>query len=70
MKKTVQMNFDERTMEALNKLIEETGITNKTRLVTSAIKLTELITSSIKQNKKVVIEDLDGEREVIKLIGL
>ncbi len=68
--KLVQMRLQSKTLESIKSLGEMTNTKNKTQLVSSSIKLTEDIVSSIQAGAKVYIENKDGTRELIKIIGL
>ena len=68
--KLVQMRLQSNTLKSIEKLSEMTHTKNKTQLVSSSIKLTEEIVSSISNGAKVYIENKDGSKELIKIIGL
>lgn len=59
-----------RTMERINHLSEITGTTNRTQLVASSIELAEELMSNAKKGGKIYIEQPDGSKERIKIIGL
>lgn len=66
----VQMRLQRKTMDNIQKLSELTNTTNRTQLVSSSIQLTQDIFSSIKKGAKVYIENPDGTKELIKIIGV
>jgi len=68
--KLVQMRLQPKTMESISNLSRMTHTSNKTQLISSSIQLTEELVSSIKGGSKVYIENKDGSRESIKIIGL
>ena len=69
--KLVQMRFQPKTLNKLDSLIKLTEMENKTQLVSSSIALAEDIVRSIKQDHaKVYIEMPNGEKELIRLIGM
>jgi hypothetical protein len=66
----VQMRLQPKTMERIQSLVDLTGTTNKTQLISSSIELTEEILKSVKQGGNVYIEGKDGKKELLKIIGL
>jgi hypothetical protein len=66
----VQMRLKPRTIRLIDNLSKLTKITNRTLIVSSSIQLTEEIVESIQDGGKVYIEDKDGNRSLIKIIGL
>lgn len=68
--KPVQMRLRKDTLEQVQQLQELTRIQNRTRIVTTAIDLTNKLFSKIKKGSKIVIENPDGTKETITIIGL
>nr|WP_322624048.1 hypothetical protein [uncultured Flavobacterium sp.] len=67
----VQMRLQKKTLDKLQSLVKLTSTTNKTQLVSSSIQLTEeLVKSMVKDNAKVYIEMPNGQKQLIKIIGL
>lgn len=66
----VQMRFQPKTMERIQSLVELTGTTNKTQLISTSIELTEEILKSVKQGGNVYIQSKDGKKELLKIVGL
>ncbi|HEU4495421.1 MAG TPA: hypothetical protein VFR70_00040 [Flavobacterium sp.] len=69
--KLVQMRLQEKTLEKLQNLSKLTDTSNKTQLISSSIQLTEeLVKSMVKDHAKVYIEMPNGQKQLIKIIGL
>lgn len=66
----VQMRLQPQTLKRLDNLANLTKQKNKTQVVSSAIELSEEIIKSIKDGAKVYIETADGQKEVLKIIGM
>lgn len=66
----VQMRLKPKTLSLIENLSKLTNISNRTLIVSSAIQLTEEIVNSVQDGGKVYIEDKNGTRSLIKIIGL
>lgn len=66
----VQMRLQPKTMNSIQNLSAMTKTSNRTQLVSSSIQFTEDIVSSIKKGAKVYVENPDGTKELIKVIGM
>jgi DNA-binding NarL/FixJ family response regulator len=67
--KLVQMRFQPKTMDRIERLRELTENDNRTQIISSSIQLTEELLSSIKDGAKIYIEKPDGTKETIKIVG-
>lgn len=68
--KLVQMRMQPKTLESINNLTLLTGTTSRTQLVSSSIQLTEEIVKTIQEGGKVYIEGKDGQKQLLKIVGL
>jgi len=66
----VQMRLQPKTLQRIQSLVDLTGTQNRTQLVSSSIQLTEEIVKSLHVGGKVYIEMPDGNKELLKIIGL
>lgn len=66
----VQMRLQPKTIERIQNLSEMTGTGNRTQIVSAAIQLTEEILKSLSEGGKIYIEKNNGEKEVLKFVGL
>lgn len=68
--KLVQMRLQPKTLESINDLSKLTRTDNRTQIVSSAIQLTAELLSNLKQGAKIYIEKPNGQKELLKFIGL
>lgn len=68
--KLVQMRLQPSTLERLDNLRKLTNTDNRTQLISSSIQLTEDLLRSLKNGAKIYIENKDGSRELLKIIGM
>jgi hypothetical protein len=66
----VQMRLQPKTLESLDSLSGMTRTTNKTLLVSFSIQLAEEIIKNLEDHSKIYIEHKNGEKEVLKIIGI
>ena len=66
----VQMRLQPKTLESLESLSGMTRTTNKTQLVSFSIQLAEEIIKNLEDKSKIYIEHKNGEKEVLKIIGI
>ena len=68
--KSIQMRLSIDTLSKVDDIKTNTGIENRTRIVTSGITLLDSVCSEIKKGNKVYIEDSCGNKKEILLLNL
>lgn len=68
--KLVQMRLQPKTLESIEDLSKLTRTNNRTQIVSSAIELTADLLANLKQGAKIYIEKPNGQKELLKYIGL
>lgn len=66
----VQMRLRPKTIKQVDKLSKNSGIDNRTQIVSNAIEVTEALSEYIHSGAKVYIEKKDGTREILNIIGI
>ncbi len=66
----VQMRLRPKTIERIEKLSRNTGIANRTQLVSNAIEVTEALSEYIHAGGKIYIIKKDGTKELLNIIGI
>jgi flagellar biosynthesis/type III secretory pathway protein FliH len=66
----VQMRLQPKTLQRLQSLVDLTKTDNRAQLVSTSILLAEEIVKSIKAGSKIYIESKDGERALLKIVGI
>jgi flagellar biosynthesis/type III secretory pathway protein FliH len=66
----VQMRLQPKTLQRLQSLVDLTKTDNRTQLVSTSIQLAEEIIRSLKAGSKVYIENKNGEKESLRVIGI
>lgn len=66
----VQMRLRPKTIERIEKLRKNSGIDNRTQLVSNAIEVTEALSEYIHAGGKIYIEKKDGTKELLNIIGI
>jgi hypothetical protein len=66
----VSMRLRPHTMSRINDLTKLTGITNRTDLISRALILYEPFAKYNKEGKKIMLEDKDGSKETLRIMGI
>lgn len=66
----VQMRLSPKTMDHVKHLKKLTGISNRTQLVASAIQLTDILRSKTEAGGRLCVENPDGTKDYITVVGL
>ncbi len=66
----VQMRLRPKTIERIDKLSKNSGIVNRTQLVSTAIEVTEALSEYIRAGGKIYIEKKDGTKERLNINGI
>lgn len=65
----VQMRFKQNTLERINKISRNSGIDNRTQVLSNAIQLTEVLSDYLHSGAKIYIEK-DGKKELLTIVGI
>lgn len=66
----ISMRLRPRTVSRINDLTKLTGITNRTDLISKSLILYEAFAKYNKEGKKIMLEDKDGSKEILRIIGI
>jgi hypothetical protein len=69
-KTLVQMKLSQKTIARVEALKKITGIDNRTAIVAQSLGFYLDILSSIKNGDKVIIERKNGDKEILKFVGI
>jgi len=68
--KNIQMRLSTDTLSKVDNIKKNTGVENRTRIVTSGIVLLDNVCSEIEKGNQVYIEDNQGNKKQIMLLNL
>jgi len=68
MSKNVQMRLSDETLDKIGNIKKNTGVENRTRIVTSGITILDTICSEIEKGSSIFIEDKKGNKKQMMLI--
>jgi hypothetical protein len=66
----VQMRLQPKTMNRINRISEMTGTANKTQLISTSLEVLEEFLKSERKGAKIFIENPDGTKQQLKIVGL
>ena len=66
----VKMSLKPSTIERVEKLRKNSGIDNRSQLVSNAIEITEALSAYIHSGAKIYIEKKDGTKELLNIEGI
>ncbi len=66
--KNIQMRLSEQTLREVDHIKRNTGVENRTRIVTSGVKLLDTVTDAISKGETVWIEDKKGNKRQVMMI--
>lgn len=66
----VQMRLKQKTLELIESLSKMTENNNRTQIVAFSIQMAEEIVKNIEAGNKVYIEDKEGKKAILNLLGL
>jgi transcription elongation GreA/GreB family factor len=67
---TVQMRLKKQTLDHVDNIKKITNSQNRTKIVATSLELTDKLLTKIKQGGKVTIENPDGSKETITIVGM
>lgn len=65
----VQMRLKPNTLSKINKISKNSGIDNRTQVVSNAVQLTEIISEYLHSGAKIYVEK-DGKKELLTIVGI
>lgn len=68
--KNIQMRLTQKTLSEIDRIKENTGVDNKTRIVISAISLLNCVCEEDKKGDNLYIEDKNGNKKQVLLLNL